>query len=207
MALVTTDMETMVAHSGYFRQAGSSTDSIIAAAGLCGMTTLNNGIPGFLTCTYDTQIAIPIQYPGSKMAFVVIYDSPSTAPGYPAFDIQCAPSSDGLGWGGRNVTPSTKNDAWVHFVSTAAFVATSSEAECYIMGPIDTAKFAQNWFAAGSSAASDYQPFLRVCPGMSTVSMAQTYGPNSTVMSHANISTAAGGSTDYKCFVMAIEIP
>jgi hypothetical protein len=207
MALVTTDMETMVAHREYFRIAGTSTDSIVAAAGLCGLTTLTvNGIPGFLTCTYDTQIAIPLQYPRGKTAFVVIYDSPSTV-GYPAFDIQYAPTSDGVGWAGRPVTPSTKNEAWHHYISTAAFVATSTESQCMIMGPIDNAKFAQNWFAAGSSAASDYQPFLRICPGMSTAVGTTPLPANSTVLNHAHISTAAGGSTDYRCFVMAIEIP
>jgi len=140
----------------------------------------NSGIPGYIRTTADTFVSVPITYPGEDMFFNIIYDSPCTNSTlrYPAVAIQLRPTS----FGGYNDSTggSTAQSAFRYFLSTACFVATSTEAESFMLGPIDT-----DMFALSTSAGEQH---LLMLVGYSTAK----YGDATAISTLAAISTNAG---------------
>lgn len=157
---------------------------VSTAAGLSPTSLL----PGFRRATaQDTVIRIPIEHPGDEMAIMVIQDAVSSAAFYPQIDVAFGNCVTDPGYGGRNYKfssgePSTVENAWRQFISTAVIgQVTGSKADAYMI-VLDTAPFAC-WFGGTSSNITDpHEAFINVMVGQSSAA---------TVSSHDQLSTAA----------------
>src|SRR5512133_518202 len=141
--------------------------------------------PGFKKTTVGAQCQFPIEKPGAQMFLHVMYDSPctgSTAGCYAQVDVMKAVGSYSPAWAGQSggTIASSGETFWDSFLSTSLFIATSTEAESYVLGPIDTAKYAQNFGGTSSNSIDKYQNFLAVMIGYSTTATAATHDALST---------------------------
>lgn len=148
-------------------------------------------IPGFIYATGHTYINFPVRNPGHDMGFVIIYNGPSTISSvtdYAAVSIQLRPSSMG-GFAGSS-QGSTKEGAFERIYSTAAFAATSTEAQTFLLGPIDTFRYGCNYEGTTSDNTNKYETFIRMMVGHATEAPP---GENSTGLgcTHDQISTNA----------------
>jgi hypothetical protein len=138
-------------------------------------------IPGFIYATGHTYINFPLETGVKDVAFLIIYDGPSTIAStdrYAAISVQLRPSTAG-GFTG-SLYDSTVEAAFERFYSTAAFVASSTEAQAFIFGPIDTYRYACNYGGTSTGDVDKYQNFIRMMVGHSTASAGCTHDALST---------------------------
>ena len=137
------------------------------------LSTMISAIPGCMRTTVGEEVHIPIRRPGNPLGIYVCYDGPCTGStgAYAQIDVKLAPSSDGGAWGGGGhgeTIGSTAEIGWIHYRSTAAFTATSTEAESFMLWLDDTYRFAQNFGATSSNSIDKYQNFIKIMVGYST---------------------------------------
>jgi len=164
-------------------------------------TLTGNKLPGFITSTADTYINYPIDPSGGDISFVIIYDGPTTvaASGYPAVSIQKRPSSQGGYYG--STMDSTMESAFERIYSTSVFVATTIQAEAFLLGPLNVQKYGCNYLGTSSNEVDQYQSFIRMMVGYSTVAG----GPGATGIgcTHDALSTSLTAGVYY---ILPIQI-
>jgi hypothetical protein len=125
-------------------------------------------IPGFHYTTANTYVNYPVENPGADMMFYIIYNGPSlvSTVNYACVAVQKRPSTAG---GFIDSTgDSTAEKAFDLIYSTAMFAATSTEAQGFLLGPIDTQRYGCNYLASSSGDVDKYQSFIRMMVGYST---------------------------------------
>jgi hypothetical protein len=131
--------------------------------------SVSRAIPGMIYATGNTYINFPVENPGNDMAFYVIYNGPSTVAStdrYAAISLQKRPATQG-GFMDA-VQDSTKEGSFERIYSTAAFLATSSQAQAFLFGPVDTMRYGCTYGATSSGDVDTYQTFIRMMVGHST---------------------------------------
>ena len=151
----------------------TASTAVVTSTGVICLSTIISAVPGCKRSTVGEEVHIPIRKPGNPLGIYVCYDSPCTGStaAYAQVDVKYAPSSDGAAWGGGGhgeTIGSTAEIAWAHYRSTAAFTATSTEAEAFMLWLDDTYKFAQNFGATSSNSIDQYQNFIKIMVGYST---------------------------------------
>lgn len=180
---MSTNIETKFAYRNRFVAVSTAVVKSSAATAFIS-TEATWTIPGFKETSVGAMVQFPIEKPGAPMLIDIVYDSPCTGStgAYPQIDVMKAVATYTPAWGGKTqaTIASTIEDSWVHFVSTAAFTATSTEAESWAIRLNDTARFAQNFGGTSSNSIDKYQNFLAVMIGYSTTSAAASHDALST---------------------------
>lgn len=182
---MSTNFETKFAYQNKFYLGSTAVVKSSDTSAIAVMSTeATYTVPGFMKCTVGEQVQFPIEHAGDAMTLLVIYDAPCTGStgAYPQVDVMKGAAGYTPAWGGdKGATIASSNEeAWASFISTAPFTATSTEAELFILGPIDTALYAQNFGGTSSNSIDKYQNFLAVMVGYSTTSAKATHDALST---------------------------
>jgi hypothetical protein len=163
-------------------------------------------LPGAMKSTLAANdiFRIPIRKDDSKVVFYIIADSAIPAGYYPQFAIRLPTRASTLqemspAWGVSNsVGTSTQESGWNVIKSTAAILATTTgDAEAFIAGPFESAKYAMNFGATSTAGIDKNQNYFEVMFGYSTVASTGTFLKNTT-----NVM-----STDGCYIILPIEIP
>jgi len=163
-------------------------------------------LPGAIKSTLAANdiFRIPIRKEDSKLVFYIISDSAIPAGYYPQLSIRLPTHASTLqdlspAWGvSQSVGTSTQESGWVVIKSTAAILATTTgDAEAFIAGPFESAKYAMNFGPTSTSGVDKNQNYFEIMFGYSTVASTGSFLKNST-----NVM-----STDGCYIILPIEIP
>ena len=128
--------------------------------------------PGWLSLTTAGDVVrFPFNRPDGKMVIEAIYWNVATGSSdmYPAIALRNPPSTDNLAWRApaTGIGTSTAETGWKMVQSTATLIATSTQAQSYLFGPFESARYA-HVMASSSNGIDAKQPFLEVMFGYST---------------------------------------
>jgi hypothetical protein len=163
-------------------------------------------LPGAIKSTLAANdvMRIPIRKEDSNLVFYIIEDSAIPATYYPLLAIRKPNHSSTImdhspAWGvSHSVGTSTQESGWDLIRSTAAVLATTTgDAEGFVAGPFESAKYAMNFGPTSTSGIDKQQSFFEIMFGYTTVASTGTY---------LEFSTNAM-STDGCYIVLPIEIP
>ncbi|MFH1146395.1 MAG: hypothetical protein V1736_01655 [Pseudomonadota bacterium] len=175
-------------------------ERLVACSTAGGLLTSN--VPGFRkVAAADTVIRFPIEKPGNHMAIMYFTPNASSAGYYAQIDIAYANNTTDPAWAGKKTTfgsgiPTTVESAWARYVSTTIVEEiASSMAGAFMLGPIDTARYACNFGGTSSNITDKYEGFINVMVGLSSEAAG-------TAASHDALSASA-----QTCYVGAFTIP
>ena len=167
--MVSTHMETGISRRANITSISSGHSNSTGLLLFCTEWAQGDTIPGFIYTTANTYINVPVKEPGGDMSFVIIYDGPSTSSttySYPAVSIQKRMSTQG-GFNGSTHN-STAEGAFERIYSTAYFNASSTEAQTFLLGPIDTMKYGLIEDSTTGERVSKNEMYVRMMVGYST---------------------------------------
>jgi hypothetical protein len=164
-------------------------------------------LPGGVCSTICGDILrFPVQKEDSKMAFYIAMDAAVIASSwsYPAVAVRIPyhgstiqDNSPAFG-ASYTVGCSTVNSGWKVFYSTAITLATSTECEAFLFGPIESGKYAMNFGGTSTSGIDANQNYFEMMVGLTTAIGVGTYLAMSTT-------TLSGANP--KIVVVPIELP
>jgi hypothetical protein len=167
-----------------------------------------NRLPGGMCSTICGDVfRIPINKYDARMALYVVYDAVHllSSNSVPAMAIRLPYHGSTIqdmspAWGaGTMVGTSTQESGWKMIRSTRALIATSTgDAEGFMAGPFETAKYAMNFGPTSTSGIDKQQSYFEVMFGLTTAIGAGTF---------LGMTTNAFGGADPKIVCVPIEIP
>jgi len=167
--VVSTHMEVAMARRGKLTSISSGHSNSTGLMLFCTEWAIGDTIPGFIYATAHTYINFPIKRPGQDMLFLIVVDAPavtSTTFCYPAVSIQ--KRSDLAGGFIDSTYDSTGEKAFERIYSTQFFNASSTEAESFILGPIDTLRYGCSYGSSTGEGVAANETFIRLMVGYST---------------------------------------